>query len=144
MMRCISNVLVVLILVGIVMVCTMVAGIISSAIMQQQVPRGSSVSVSRALWYSATASQGYVYIFELTILNTGTEKANITNVTVTIGGSRYIVAENVGVVGPNKWIQVVGSVNAEVSPVYTIIPIEISFCSESGICGKVVASARPA
>ncbi|MEM3964774.1 MAG: hypothetical protein QW584_03525 [Thermofilaceae archaeon] len=143
MMRCISNALVVIMLIGIVVVCTVIAGIIGSNLLQQQIPRGASISVSKAVWYATSASQGYVYIFDLTILNSGTEKANITNISATIGGNKYTIAQNAGIVKPNGWIQVVGSVNANVVPTNTDILVEVNYCSEGGFCGSVVAPAKP-
>ncbi|MEM1695164.1 MAG: hypothetical protein QXQ90_01050 [Desulfurococcaceae archaeon] len=142
-MRCISNALAVIMLIGIVVVCTVIAGIIGSNLLQQQIPRGASVSVSKAVWYATTVSQGYVYIFDLTILNSGTEKVSITNITATIGGNKYTIVQNAGTIKPNGWIQVVGSVNANVVPTNTDILVEVSFCSESGFCGSVVAPAKP-
>jgi len=140
-MRCISNALAVIMLIGIVVVCTVIAGIIGSNLLQQQIPRGASVS--KAVWYATTVSQGYVYIFDLTILNSGTEKVSITSISATIGGNKHTIAQNAGTIKPNGWIQVVGSVNANVVPTNTDILVEVIFCSESGFCSSVVAPAKP-
>ncbi|MEM4584658.1 MAG: hypothetical protein QW611_06745 [Ignisphaera sp.] len=141
-MRSVSNILAIIMMIGIAVMCTLVTGIISSNILHQQAPKGVSITIPRAVWHRVIVSQGYVYIFDLMIHNSGTEKIDISNVSVIIGGNRYIITQNVGTVKPNNWIHVTGSVNTNTVLTNTDILVEVSFCSESGFCNSVSVPAR--
>ncbi|MEM4620387.1 MAG: hypothetical protein QXK54_04525 [Ignisphaera sp.] len=139
---CISSILATIMLIGIVIACIIVTSMISSNLLHQQVPKGTSISIPRATWYVTSSYQNYTYIFELVILNSGTERANIINISVSIGGNKYSIAQDVYVIKPNEWIQVTGSINTNIVPATRDILVEVSFCSDNGVCGTATTLAK--
>lgn len=134
--------MVVLILIGAGIVCSIVTSMILGGLLGSQAPKGASVSIPTARWYSTRTSQGFVYYFEVSLLNTGTDVVSVTSVVVNINGTRHTLFQNLGNLKPNEWIQLLGSVTTSTRPTATHIPVEVTYCTQPNRCSTSVAYAR--
>jgi len=141
--RGVSNLLVLLVVVGIVVaVAIATSGIVANILMSQR-PKVSDLVLTGFMWWwkFLPGKDEYVIHIKGSAVNLGTSRINITSVYVVINGVEYAVRyHRIEGLKPNHVAELIGSVRAPL-PDSTALTVVVEWCNIRE-CSKSIANAQ--
>lgn len=127
----ISTAATVIILLGVAVACTILVAAIAGNMMKTQVPRTIGLSMQSAAWYAVPSGRGYLYYFDLTMVNAGTEEVYVVEVATFIGNASYTTPVGSVRLRPGEWKEVSVSLETDTPPHFSSLPVRVTFCTSS-------------
>ena len=141
--RGISNLLALLVIVGIIIgVAIATSGIVADILVSQR-PKGTDLVLTDFMWWWEYLSDGGSYVIHIkgTVVNVGFDPVNITGVYTVINDKEYAIRYyKIETLKPNRVAEIIGSVKAPL-PKSNVLTIVVEWCSVKG-CSKSVDNAR--